>query len=743
MTAVAVRAPAAGTAPISRRAWAIHAAAASTSSGEQLFDKILVANRGEIACRVHRSAKALGIKSVAVYSDPDASAVHVRDADEAVCVGPAASDASYLNIPAIIDAIKSTGAQAVHPGYGFLSENAAFAKELDKIGVAFIGPGEYAIDKMGDKIASKLIAMEAGVNTIPGYAGLVETDEEVIRISNEIGYPVMIKASAGGGGKGMRIAHNDEEAKMGFRLSKDEALSSFGDDRIFIEKFIEEPRHIEIQILADKHGNVIALPERECSIQRRNQKVLEESPSVLLDPETRAAMGKQACMLAKAVNYESAGTVEFLCDKHKNFYFLEMNTRLQVEHPVSEAVSGIDLVEQMIRIAAGHPLPAHLLEGPIPIHGWSMEARIYAEDPVRGFLPSTGTLSRYTEPPTAEGGFVGAGYPERGVEGDGVRVDAGVREGSNISMFYDPMICKLVSHGKDRNEALQRLKASLDKYVIHGVENNVSFVRDVCTNPRYVDGALTTGFIDEEYPEGFSGVVLPSDDRLRLAATAAIMHTIKTEHNLTISGGRTAPSTGPTSAPVVVSLDQDLDTEQHVQAVVTQRTDGGSSAWDVELTQDDGSSTTITFDAFNWRLNAPTLTVKIQGESEFGDDGLTMQLRQPLAEGFRLQLRGAVHDVSVRTPRRAELAKLMPEKQVLDTSAMLVSPMPGMLVSLAVSVGDVVEEGQELAVVEAMKMANVLRSARKGVVKAIPHAAGSALAVDDIIIEFETEEDAE
>ncbi|POM75206.1 Propionyl coenzyme A carboxylase (Pi-PCC1) [Phytophthora palmivora] len=452
---------------------ALHAA-----SKEKLFDKILVANRGEIAVRVMRTCQKLGIKTVAVYSEPDVNSVAVRMADEAVCVGPAPSSQSYLSIPKIVEAVKATGAQAVHPGYGFLSENKDFCEALEAIGVAFIGPGHEAIQAMGDKIESKQLAMDAGVNTIPGFLGEIDTPEDAVKVAQEIGYPVMIKASAGGGGKGMRVAYNDEEVRMGYRLSKEEAASSFGDDRMFLEKFIEDPRHIEIQLIADSHGNVVPLPERECSIQRRNQKVIEEAPSVLLDPETRMAMGKQAAMLAKKVGYVSAGTVEFLCDKHKNFYFLEMNTRLQVEHPVTELISHVDLVEQMIRVAAGHELPKELVDGPVKIHGWAMESRVYAEDPLRGFLPSIGRLLQYDEP----------------VHLPGVRVDSGVNEGSDISMFYDPMISKLITYGKDRPECLERMKTALDNYVIRGPGNNVSFLQDVYRHPRFVSGKITTKF---------------------------------------------------------------------------------------------------------------------------------------------------------------------------------------------------------------------------------------------------------
>ena len=490
--------------------------ASAAAASKPLFDKILIANRGEISCRVSRTAHRMGIKTVAIHSDPDYRAVHVAAADEAVCVGPAASSKSYLNVPRILEAIRSSGAQAVHPGYGFLSENAGFARVLEERGVKFIGPPSGAIDAMGDKIESKQLAIKAGVNTIPGFLGIVADDDEAVRIAREIGFPVMIKASAGGGGKGMRIAWNDAEVRLGFRLSKDEAKSSFGDDRLFVEKFIEDPRHIEIQLIADAHGNVAALPERECSIQRRNQKVIEESPSVLLDAKTRRAMQEQARMLASAVGYQSAGTVEFLADKHRNFYFLEMNTRLQVEHPVTEMVTGLDLVELMIRVAAGERLPAHLCGGAhVPILGHAFESRVYAEDPFRGFLPSTGRLSKYEEPQAA-----GVRDPYL-ADPAAIRTDAGVTEGSEISMHYDPMICKLVTHGPTRDDALDRMRAALDAYVIRGVGHNVPFLRALVDHERFRAGRITTQFIREEFPEGFQGITLAPEGGTTAAAFVA------------------------------------------------------------------------------------------------------------------------------------------------------------------------------------------------------------------------------
>ena len=499
----------------------------------KLFDKVLIANRGEIACRVIATCRRLGIKTVAVHSDADEKSMHVAMADEAVCVGPAASTDSYLRSDRILDAVKLTGAQAVHPGYGFLSENASFSDMLEKAGVEFIGPKRRAIEAMGDKIESKAIAEEAGVNIIPGRLDVIKDDEQLKQICNEIGYPVMIKASAGGGGKGMRVAYNDDEAEEGFRLSTEEARNSFGDDRIFIEKFVEEPRHIEIQLVADRHGQVVSLPERECSIQRRNQKVIEEAPSVLLDPATRKAMQEQAAMLARAVDYESAGTVEFLVDKNKDFYFLEMNTRLQVEHPVTELISGVDLVEQMIRVAAGRKLPENLVNfdfsTPQPVdtfeldpekgfysygneprfNGWAIESRVYAEDPFRNFLPSTGLLDKYASPCIGDENNNGL-YDEDGKpsKGAGIRCDSGIREGSNISMFYDPMISKLCTYAATREESIEEMKYALDTYVIHGVQHNGAFCRDVLDNPRFEQGTLTTNFIAEEYPVRIFDLVL-------------------------------------------------------------------------------------------------------------------------------------------------------------------------------------------------------------------------------------------
>ncbi|KUF65901.1 Propionyl coenzyme A carboxylase (Pi-PCC1) [Phytophthora nicotianae] len=734
---------------------------------EKLFDKILVANRGEIAVRVMRTCKKLGIKTVAVYSEPDVNSVAVRMADEAVCVGPAPSSQSYLSIPKIVEAVKATGAQAVHPGYGFLSENKDFCEALEAIGVAFIGPGHEAIQAMGDKIESKQLAMDAGVNTIPGFLGEIDTPDEAVKVAQEIGYPVMIKASAGGGGKGMRVAYNDEEVRMGYRLSKEEAASSFGDDRMFLEKFIEDPRHIEIQLIADSHGNVVALPERECSIQRRNQKVIEEAPSVLLDPETRLAMGKQAAMLARKVGYVSAGTVEFLCDKHKNFYFLEMNTRLQVEHPVTELISKVDLVEQMIRVAAGHELPKELVKGPVKIHGWAMESRVYAEDPLRGFLPSIGRLLQYEEP---------AHLP-------GVRVDSGVNEGSDISMFYDPMISKLITYGKDRPEALNRMKTALDNYVIRGPGNNVSFLQDVYRHPRFVSGKITTKFIEEEYPDGFDGVKLTAPEVEDLRVVGAIMHLKKAMASSQISGRiQSTPAEGFGSfdslnedelefisnqagvvprlraiAPGLSSKDlialAERNDLKNLGAQLSVSIDGpfGESkpvvVVEVEVENKRHRTETATLALVDnkwhvvgnvdWSLNGPLFKASYAKQDGAADQPLASQMLQTLPEGFRLQFHGAVHDVVVRNELEAAYGKHMQPKPEVDTSNLLLCPMPGMLISVAVEVGQDVELGQELAVVEAMKMQNVLRSEKRGVIKSIKRAAGDSLKVDEIILEYE------
>ena len=667
-----------------------------------MFKKILIANRGEIACRVIKTARKMGIQTVAVYSDADAQALHVQMADEAVHIGPPPANQSYIVIDKIMEAIRKTGAEAVHPGYGFLSENMKFAEALEKEGVVFIGPPSPAIEAMGDKITSKKIAQEAGVSTVPGYMGLIADAEEAVKISGEIGYPVMIKASAGGGGKGMRIAWNETEAREGFESSKNEAANSFGDDRIFIEKFVTQPRHIEIQVLADKHGNAVYLHERECSIQRRNQKVLEEAPSPFLDAETRKAMGEQAVALAKAVGYSSAGTVEFIVDGQKNFYFLEMNTRLQVEHPVTELITGVDLVEQMIRVAAGETLP--FAQSDLKINGWAMESRLYAEDPYRNFLPSIGRLTKYRPPvegPTAGGGIV--------------RNDTGVYEGGEISMYYDPMIAKLCTWGKDRAHAIEEMRLALDTFEVEGIGHNLPFCAAVMDHPKYVSGDMTTAFIAEEYPEGFEGVTLGTEMLKRVAAAAAAMNRVAEIRRTRISGtlGNHERHVGD---DWVVSL-QEADFAVKVVA------DKAGST----IRFEDGTELRVESD---WTPGQSLANLDVAGQP------LVLKVGK-IPMGFRIRVRGADLKVNVRTPRAHELAQLMPVKLPPDTSKFLLCPMPGLVVKIAVEEGQEVQEGQALATVEAMKMENILRAEKKGVVKKINAAAGASLKVDDIIMEFE------
>jgi propionyl-CoA carboxylase alpha chain len=667
-----------------------------------MFQKILIANRGEIACRVIKSARKMGIKTVAVYSDADRNALHVSMADEAVHIGPAPANQSYIVINKIMAAIRQTGAQAVHPGYGFLSENMNFAAALEKEGVVFVGPPSPAIEAMGDKITSKKIAMEAGVSTVPGYMGLIADADEAVKISSEIGYPVMIKASAGGGGKGMRIAWNDQEAREGFQSSKNEAAASFGDDRIFIEKFVTQPRHIEIQVLADKHGNCVYLHERECSIQRRNQKVIEEAPSPFLDEATRKAMGEQACALAKAVGYTSAGTVEFIVDGNRNFYFLEMNTRLQVEHPVTELITGVDLVEQMIRVANGEPLP--FKQEDLKINGWAMESRLYAEDPYRNFLPSIGRLTRY-RPPVE-------GKTERGGI---VRNDTGVYEGGEISMYYDPMIAKLCTWAPTRAEAINEMRLALDTFEVEGIGHNLPFVGAVMDHPRFQSGNITTAFIAEEYPEGFQGATLDGETLARVAASAAAMNRVAEIRRTKVSGTMDNHERRVGDDWVV--------TLQGVEHVVKIAADHAGST----VSFADGSTRRVTSD---WTPGQPLARMMVDGTP------LVMKVGK-ISGGFRLRLRGADLKVHVRTPRQAALAKLMQEKLPPDTSKFLLCPMPGLVTKIMVEVGDEVQEGQALATVEAMKMENILKAERKGVVKAVKAAAGSSLKVDEVIMEFE------
>ena len=666
-----------------------------------MFDKILIANRGEIACRVIKTARKMGIKTVAIYSDADKHALHVEMADEAVHIGPPPANQSYIVIDKVMDAIRQSGAQAVHPGYGFLSENPKFAQALEAAGVAFVGPPVKAIEAMGDKITSKMIAQEANVSTVPGYMGLIEDADEAVKISNEIGYPVMIKASAGGGGKGMRIAWNDTEAREGFQSSKNEAASSFGDDRIFIEKFVTQPRHIEIQVLCDAHGNGIYLNERECSIQRRNQKVVEEAPSPFLDEATRKAMGEQSVALAKAVGYTSAGTVEFIVDGDRNFYFLEMNTRLQVEHPVTELITGVDLVEQMIRVANGEPLS--ITQDDVKINGWAIENRLYAEDPYRGFLPSIGRLTRYRPP--AEGPL-----------GDGiVRNDTGVFEGGEISMYYDPMIAKLCTWGPDRATAIETMRNALDSFEVEGIGHNLPFVAAVMDHPKFISGDMTTAFIAEEYPDGFEGVTLGEGALRNIAAACAAMNRVAEIRRARISG----------------TLDNHERRVGEEWNVALQGVD-----FDVTIAADhDGS--TVRF--------ADGSVIRVSGDWTPGDQLARMTVNgTPLvmkvgkvSGGFRIRSRGAELKVHVRTPRQAELARMMPEKVAPDTSKLLLCPMPGLIVKIDVEEGQEVQEGQALCTVEAMKMENILRAERKGTVSKINAAAGDSLAVDDVIMEFE------
>jgi propionyl-CoA carboxylase alpha chain len=661
-----------------------NAPGAKPAANGPLFDKILIANRGEIACRVIRTCKRLGIKTVAVYSEADADALHVREADEAVLIGPPPSAQSYLLIDKIVEACKATGAQAVHPGYGFLSEKEAFQKALAEAGIAFIGPDAHAIYAMGDKIESKKLAQAAGVSTVPGYLAAIPNADEAVKIAQKIGYPVMIKASAGGGGKGMRIAYNDAEAHEGFGSATNEAKASFADDRVFIEKYVEEPRHIEIQLIADGHGNCIYLWERECSIQRRHQKVIEEAPSPFLDAKTRKAMGEQAVALAKAVNYKSAGTVEFIVDKHRKFYFLEMNTRLQVEHPVTELITGLDLVELMIRVAAGAKLPFQQKD--VKLQGWAVEARLYAEDPFRNFLPSTGRLVKYREPEA----------------GPDVRVDTGVYEGGEISMFYDPMIAKLCTHGNTRDEAIDRMRRALDEFYVRGVSHNVPFLAALMAHPRFRAGKLTTNFIAEEFKGGFTAAHLPPKDPAVLAAVAAVVDRIHAHRSGAPQSERVV-MLNRTAMPVSVS--------------------GGGLEFAVDI---DARRIEIESD---WTPGEPLMRASVDQHP------VVVQI-DTLGSGWRLTHEGGQADVLVLTPRQAELYALMPVKAAPDTSKFLLSPMPGLLASVAVSEGQEIKAGEALAVVEAMKMENVLRATRDGTVKTLHAKAGDSLRVDQKIIEF-------
>ncbi|WP_103763942.1 acetyl-CoA carboxylase biotin carboxylase subunit [Roseovarius confluentis] len=681
-----------------------------------MFKKILIANRGEIACRVIKTARKMGIQTVAIYSDADRHALHVEMADEAVHIGPPPASESYIVIDKVMEAIKLTGAEAVHPGYGFLSENPKFAEALEAAGVAFIGPPKGAIEAMGDKITSKKIAAEADVNTVPGHMGLIEDAEEALKISEEIGFPVMLKASAGGGGKGMRIAWNAEEVREGFQASKNEAASSFGDDRMFIEKFVTQPRHIEIQVLCDSHGNGIYLGERECSIQRRNQKVIEEAPSPFLDAETRKAMGEQAVALAHAVGYSSAGTVEFIVDGDKNFYFLEMNTRLQVEHPVTELITGVDLVEQMIRVAAGEKLS--LNQDDVTLTGWAMESRLYAEDPYRNFLPSIGRLVRYRPPvEVAAGPLLDKGkWQDEAEAGEtAVRNDTGVYEGGEISMYYDPMIAKLCTWAPDRGAAIEAMRVALDSFELEGIGHNLPFLSAVMDHPKFVSGDMTTAFIAEEYPDGFEGVELEEAALRRIAASCAAMHRVAEIRRTRVSG-RMDNHERRVGEDWVVSL-QGISFEVSIDA--------------------DRDGATVTFaDGGSHRVSSGWTPGDALAVLNVDDETLVLKVGK-VSGGFRIRNRGADLKVHVRTPRQAELALLMPEKLAADTSKMLLCPMPGLIVSVNVAEGDEVQEGQALCTVEAMKMENILRAEKKALVTKINAGPGDSLAVDDVIMEFE------
>ncbi|MCH9797488.1 MAG: acetyl/propionyl/methylcrotonyl-CoA carboxylase subunit alpha [Gammaproteobacteria bacterium] len=662
-----------------------------------MFKKILVANRGEIACRIFRTAKSMGISTVAVYSDADKDALHVRMADESVYIGPSPSVESYLIIEKILDACKVSGADAVHPGYGFLSENKKFCEYLNAQGIAFIGPDSKAIESMGDKITSKLIALNAGVNTVPGYDDIIKDSDEAVKIAKDIGYPIMLKATAGGGGKGMRIAWNEKECQEGFIRATNEAISSFGDGRIFIEKYIQDPRHIEIQIMADSYGNMVYLGERECSIQRRHQKVIEEAPSPFLTKIDREKMGKQAILLAKAVDYKSAGTVEFIVDANKNFYFLEMNTRLQVEHPVTEMVTGLDLVELMIKVAAGQKLP--LLQKDIQLQGWAIETRIYAEDPFQGFLPSVGRMERYIEPAD-----------------NGVRIDSGIFEGGEVSIFYDPMISKLITYGSDRNQAIEKMSNALDSYYIRGVKNNISFLSALIIHPRFRSGNLTTNFINEEYPEGFSANVLSQADMAVFVVTASVIHVIKSIRRTLISDQLVGHEYSPLEKLVVITN----NSAQEYQLLVS----GSDQSYTVDL---DGQLFTFETD---WCIGEPLLRANINGRE------VVSQVDQ-IGQHIHLFHQGSKKEILVVSPRLAELNKHMLIKEKPDTSKLLVSPMPGLLVKLSVRVGDTVKSGQDIAVIEAMKMENNLCATNDGVVLNIPVSEGDSLAVGELIVEFE------
>eukprot|EP01064_Diplonema_japonicum_P020917 TRINITY_DN30483_c0_g1_i1.p1 TRINITY_DN30483_c0_g1~~TRINITY_DN30483_c0_g1_i1.p1 ORF type:complete len:691 (+),score=191.83 TRINITY_DN30483_c0_g1_i1:49-2121(+) len=665
-------------------------------SDRHYFDKVLIANRGEIACRVMETCQRLGIKTVALYSTPDQHSKHVQMADEAVHVGAAPSRDSYLRMDRILQACKDTGADAVHPGYGFLSENAEFSQALQAQGVEFIGPTHTAIAAMGDKIQSKLLAKEAGVSCIPGVDGEIESKERMFEVAELIGYPIMIKASAGGGGKGMRIAWNKEQADVEWDAAKREAISSFGDDRMLVEKFIDNPRHIEIQVIGDKLGNVVYLPERECSIQRRNQKVIEEAPSSFIDPATRQAMGEQAAALARSVNYHTAGTVEMLVDPRKNFYFLEMNTRLQVEHPITEEITGLDLVEQMMRAARG--LELSVKQDEVKINGWATECRVYAEDPTRNYAPSIGHLNRYVEP-----------------KGDGVRIDSGITEGSEISVYYDPMICKLITHAETRDECIDKMNLALDDYVVRGVGHNITLLRDVLTSETYRSGDISTNYLPQEYPEGFAGHQLSPSESLKVIATAAVMRHMY--ENSKTTKNHAVESTS------ITTLNEEVSN-------VTVKQDG--TTFTVNIGDDE-----VVLSNVEWGIRQPVFRTEVSVNGVETAREAFQHLSSADEMNYRVQYIGTPYTVKVLSELQAELEPIMPPPKVIDTSKMLIAPMPGAVVKVAVEVGQTINSGSELLILEAMKMQQSLLSQIDGVVKAVHIKAGDTIQDEQVLIEFE------
>ncbi|MBL0317975.1 MAG: acetyl/propionyl/methylcrotonyl-CoA carboxylase subunit alpha [Alphaproteobacteria bacterium] len=663
-----------------------------------MFKKILIANRGEIACRIIRSCKKMKIKTVAVYSEADTNALHVRMADEALYIGSSPAPQSYLHLENLLDAVMQSGAQGVHPGYGFLSENCVLAEELAAQNVAFIGPNINAIRLMGDKIEAKKLAKNAGVSTVPGYMGVIKNEKEAIKIANDIGYPVMIKAAAGGGGKGMRVVHTAKEVPQAFSSASNEARNSFSDGRIFIEKFIQNPRHIEIQVLADKHGNVVCLGERECSIQRHHQKVIEEAPSPFLDAKTRQSMYKQSIALAKKVGYDSAGTIEFIVDQKKNFYFLEMNTRLQVEHCVTEQITGIDIVEQMIRVAAGEKLP--FTQSDIELKGWSIESRIYAEDPSRGFMPSSGRLIQYQEPTLS----------------DTVRVDSGVYEGGEVSMFYDAMIAKLITHGKDRNEAIQSMRDALGEFVISGISHNISFLEAVMANDRFVSGKLSTSFIAEEYPDGFEGADLTNETTKVFLAAAVHLYLTDAERSAKTSGqipGR--------SRQIGTVWGVYIDDNHYT--INTRKREAG---YDIVL------ETEIISIRSNWTLGTTLFKGRVNGK-------LVNIHIEPLPVGYRLTHAGSSVIAAVHTPRIAELTKFMPTSEKIRKTPELCAPISGMVVDVKVKEGEEVKAGQDLVIIEAMKMENIIFAESDETICAVRVKKGDSVSVGQQLLEFEIE----